>query len=172
MPTRTTDLIPINAESSVPTPDASTADYARSISRRIHALTLFILLAALIGFSLFAMQAFETRMAPEIGKKSATIGRILAAQIERAVGYGIPFAKLVGMGPFLASVFPDNPEVAYLLVADATGAILYAEPARFCTLPAPEPPKAKPLWPVPARRCRIQRMRYPSGQWALFTTLH
>ena len=126
MPTRTTDLIPINAESSVPTPDASTADYARSISRRIHALTLFILLAALIGFSLFAMQAFETRMAPEIGKKSATIGRILAAQIERAVGYGIPFAKLVGMGPFLASVFPDNPEVAYLLVADATGAILYA----------------------------------------------
>ena len=72
------------------------------------------------------MQAFEARLAPEIGRKSATIGRILTAQIERAVGYGIPFAQLTGMDPFLSSVFQDNPEVAYLLITDATGTILYA----------------------------------------------
>ena len=126
MPTQITELMLMNAASAVATPDVPTADYARWISRRIHALTLLILLVALIGFSLFAMQAFEARLAPEIGRKSATIGRILTAQIERAVGYGIPFAQLTGMDPFLSSVFQDNPEVAYLLITDATGTILYA----------------------------------------------
>lgn len=112
----------------MPVPETSTVTvgYAHPISRRIHILTGVILLAALSGFSLFAMRAFEERLAPEIGKKSATLGRILTAQIERAVGYGIPFTQLVGMDPFLASVLQDNPEIAYLLMTDTEGVARYA----------------------------------------------
>ncbi len=117
----------MNAERSVPAPDMATATacYTRRISGRIHILTGLILLAALTGFSLFSMRAFEARLVPEIGKKSAALGRILTAQIERAVGYGIPFAQLAGMDSFLASVLQDNPEVAYVLIADAQGTVPY-----------------------------------------------
>lgn len=120
--------LPMNAEDPIskPTHPTVTIGYAGRMSRRIQILTVIILLATLVGFSLFAMQTFETRLAPEIGKKSATLGRILTAQIERAVGYGIPFARLTGMDPFLASLLQDNPEVAYVLVTDAAGTVQYA----------------------------------------------
>lgn len=116
------------AESTAPAsnPPTVTASYARRISQGTHMLTATILLAALVAFSMFAMRTFENRLAPELGKKSATIGRILTAQIEHAVGYGIPFTKLAGVDPFLVSVLQDNPEVAYLLVTDANGSVLYS----------------------------------------------
>ncbi len=118
----------MNAERPVSIPEIPTVaiGYARRINQRIHILTGFILLVVLVSFSLFAMQAFETRLAPEIGKKSATLGRILTAQMERAVGYGIPFTELAGMDAFLASVLQDNPEVAYLLITDTEGVVQYA----------------------------------------------
>lgn len=100
--------------------------FSRRLIGRILVLTVIILLAALAALSFFTMQAFETKLAPEIGKKSASIGRSLNIQIERALGYDIPLASLRGMEAFLATILEDNTEIGYLIVTDQNDKPLYS----------------------------------------------
>ncbi len=106
--------------------DHQTQGFARRLIGRILALTVVSLLVALAALSFFAMQSFETKLAPEIGKKSASIGRSLNVQIERAVGYGIPFTDLQGMDDFLNNLLKDNHEIGYVIVTDASEKPLYS----------------------------------------------
>lgn len=105
---------------------ARTEDFSRKLLIRLFALTLVLSLAALGTFSYAAIGAFEREMLPEIHRKAALVGRTVRNDVVRAVGYGVPFDGLVGMGEFLGDVLAANPDVRYLVLADAGGTVLYA----------------------------------------------
>lgn len=104
-------------------------DSSRSLLIRLFALAALVLVAPLALVSVHAMREFEQGMIPEMDKKAATIGREVSAQVARAVGYGIPVDKLVGVDEFFAPVLAANPEIRYLAVTDAIGRVLFLKGA-------------------------------------------
>jgi MFS family permease len=100
-------------------------DHSRSLLIRLFLLAVMVLVPPMAAVSYRAMGQFEQGMIPEMDRKAAAIGRDLAAQVERAVGYGIPLGQLVGVDDFFAPVLRANPELRYLAVTDADGRVLY-----------------------------------------------
>lgn len=104
-------------------------DSSRSLLTRLFILAVLVLVTPLAIISVRAMGEFEQGMIPEMDKKAATIGRDVAAQVSRAVGYGIPVNKLVGVDDFFGPVLTANPEIRYLSITDQTGRVLFLEGA-------------------------------------------
>lgn len=104
-------------------------DSSRSLLIRLIALAVLVLVTPLAIISFRAMGEFEQGLIPEMDKKAATVGREVAAQVSRAVGYGIPVDQLVGMDEFFAPVLAANPEIRYLAVTDRGGRILFLKGA-------------------------------------------
>ncbi|MBC7906327.1 MAG: MFS transporter [Rhodospirillaceae bacterium] len=100
-------------------------DSSRSLLIRLFILAVVVLVAPMTLISLRAMGEFEQGMNPEMDKKAAAIGRDVAAQVDRAVGYGIPVDKLVGVEEFFAPVLTANPEIRYLAITDKIGRVLF-----------------------------------------------
>lgn len=100
-------------------------DSSRSLLIRLIALAVLVLVTPLAIISFRAMNEFEQALSPEMDKKAAAVGRDVAAQITRAVGYGIPVDKLVGVEEFFAPVLAANPEIRYLAVTDRGGKVLF-----------------------------------------------
>lgn len=100
-------------------------DSSRSLLVRLFVLAVLVLVPPMAIVSYRAIGEFERGMIPEMDRKAGAIGRDLAAQVERAVGYGIPITQLVGVDEFFAPVLRANPEVRYLAVTDADGRVLY-----------------------------------------------
>lgn len=105
-------------------------DSSHSLLIRLFILAVLVLVPPMALVSFRAMGQFEQGMIPEMDKKAAAIGRDLAAQIERAVAYGIPIDKLVGVDEFFAPVLDSNPELRYLAITGADGQVLYLNGAR------------------------------------------
>ncbi|MBI2236651.1 MAG: MFS transporter [Magnetospirillum sp.] len=100
-------------------------DSSRSLFVRLLILAFLALVppAALVVWQ--ALDGFEQGLVPEMDKKAEAVGRDLAASIERAVGYGIPVDRLVGVGEFFAPVLDGNREIRYLALTDHDGRILF-----------------------------------------------
>lgn len=109
-------------------------DSSRSLLTRLFILAVLVLVTPLAIVSFRAMGEFEQGMIPEMDKKAATIGRDVAAQVSRAVGYGIPVDKLVGVDEFFSPVLSTNPEIRYLAITDQSGRVLFLEGAERDTL--------------------------------------
>ncbi len=95
------------------------------IRARLFGLAIVLLLVALTAISLYSLSQFEHDLVPEMDRKAAAVGESLAADIVRAVDYGVPPNALKGMGPFLAAGMEGHPEIRYLAVCDGEGAVLY-----------------------------------------------
>lgn len=94
-------------------------------------LTTVLLLASLAGLTLHFETVFRPILQPEMEKKAETVGSYVLAQIRRAVDYGIPVNRLVGVDDVLHDAIVENPDIAYLAVTDAGGHVLYLSgPAR------------------------------------------
>lgn len=104
-------------------------DHSRPLLIRLFVLAVLVLTAPLAFMSYRAMGEFEQGMIPELDKKAAAIGRDVAAQVSRAVGYGIPVDKLVGVNEFFTPVLAANPELRYLAITDPVGRVLFIEGA-------------------------------------------
>lgn len=109
-------------------------DHSRPLLLRLLALAALVLVTPLALLSFRAMGEFERGMIPELDKKAAAIGRDVAAQVSRAVGYGIPVDRLVGMDEFFAPALQANPEIRYLAVTDTTGRVLFIKGAAAAEL--------------------------------------
>lgn len=102
-------------------------DHPRLLLIRLFFLAALVLVPPLAYFATESLQEFEQAVTPELNVKAAAIGRDLKSQVERAVGYGIPFDRLVGMDEFLGSVLIANPEIRYLAASDADGRVLFVQ---------------------------------------------
>lgn len=100
-------------------------DRSRPLLIRLLLLAVLVVLAPVALMSLHAVYRLEPGLTPEMDKKAAIVGRDMAAQVERAVGYGIPIDRLVGVEDFFAPVMAANPEIRYLAVTDRLGRVLY-----------------------------------------------
>lgn len=109
-------------------------DHSRPLLIRLFVLAVLVLVTPLAIISFRAMNEFEQGMIPEMDKKAAAIGRDVAAQVARAVGYGIPVDKLVGVDDFFSPILSANPEIRYLAITDPTGQVLFIAGAQRETL--------------------------------------
>lgn len=98
--------------------------YARPV-RQLFVFALALLLATQVALSFYAWRLSENRLLPELGRKAQTAGLSLASKLDRALGYGIPLQRVEGVPDFFADVLKQNSDLAYLRVADRTGAILF-----------------------------------------------
>ncbi|CAA7612708.1 MFS transporter [Magnetospirillum sp. UT-4] len=111
-------------------------DSSRSLLVRLFILAVLVLVPPTAIVSYRALGAFEQGMAPEMDKKAAIVGQDLRTQLERAVGYGVPLERMVGMTEFFAPVLAANPELRYLAVSDPDGRLLYLHGAETAELQA------------------------------------
>ena len=96
------------------------------IRARLFGLTIVLLLLSLIAVSLDALRQFEADLVPEMDKKAEAVGQSLARDITRALDYGIPVDKLVGVDPFLTATKDSHQEIKYLAVSDLQGKVLFS----------------------------------------------
>ena len=111
-----------------------TLDHTRPLFIRLLVLALLVLVPPVALLSYGALDEFAQGLVPEMDKKAETVGRDLTASVERAIGYGIPLAKLQGMDEFFQPVLDANPEIRYLAISDRDGHILFLDGANRDTL--------------------------------------
>lgn len=104
-------------------------DSSRSLLIRLFVLAVLVLVTPLSILSFRAMGDFEQGMIPELDKKAAAVGRDVAAQVSRALGYGIPVDKLVGVDEFFSPMLSANPEIRYLAITDPAGRVMFIDGA-------------------------------------------
>lgn len=95
------------------------------VRRRLFALLTVILVSSTVFLSWQSLQLFENSLTPELNKKAQVIGLSAVSDVERAVGLGIPFTELNGVGAYLGEIKKTYPEIEYVAVTDASGALLY-----------------------------------------------
>lgn len=97
----------------------------RSLAARLLAVTLAALIAGALVAGALALDLFERQLAPEMTRKAETIGDSVATQLVRALDYGVPLRSLRGVDALLDQTLSDHPELRYVAVADAAGAIVF-----------------------------------------------
>jgi predicted MFS family arabinose efflux permease len=100
-------------------------DSSRSLLLRLLVLVILVLVPPVALLTWHAVEGFERGLVPELDKKAATIARDVGSQLERAVGYGIPIERLVGVEAFFSPVLKANPAVRYLALTDSQGRVLF-----------------------------------------------
>ncbi|MES2114716.1 MAG: MFS transporter [Pseudomonadota bacterium] len=98
--------------------------YARPV-RQLFAFALALLVVTQLALSYYAWTRAEDRLLPELGSKARTAALSLSSRLERALGYGIPLARLEGVQEYFTDVLRQNPDLAYLRVSDADDAVLF-----------------------------------------------
>lgn len=83
-------------------------------------------LVALIVASLLISRVFQVHLTPPIEQNIAVIGETIAADVHRAVSFGIPFGELRGMPEYLESILETHQDLDYVAVSNAAGQYLYS----------------------------------------------
>ncbi|MDC8758305.1 MFS transporter [Janthinobacterium fluminis] len=86
--------------------------------------TLGLLLSALL-LSWLTLRDFERDLPPEMARTVAAVSYSSSEVLGLAYQYGVPFKEMVGVDEFLDAVRKDNPSIAYMLVTDLQGKVLY-----------------------------------------------
>ncbi len=92
---------------------------------RLLALTFGLLLTAVVTFADVNVGHMEQDLRVPVTRNLATIGRSVSADINRALGYGIPLSQLQGMTPFLRETLKTQPIIVYLAVLDGASNTLF-----------------------------------------------
>ena len=99
--------------------------YLRGIYWRLAGVLTLVVLAALAANAMLSHRAFERTLAPEMGKKIASVGASIRALVLTAVGNDIEFTKLYGVDQRFDEIKSEAPEVAYIAITDEHGKILH-----------------------------------------------
>ncbi|HEV7371636.1 MFS transporter [Arenibaculum sp.] len=113
-----------------PAPEAGHTDTATSLMVRLRIRVLIVTLALIVGaaaaLSVVAHRLFEQQLAPEVTRQAATVAEFLAADVERALGYGIAIEDLVGVTEHFERASAPHPEMEYVALHDTGGKLLQA----------------------------------------------
>lgn len=102
----------------------------RAIRRDLFILTALVLMLAAAFVSFRAGLYAEEHLVKERLGVQREIGLSVAAVIEKALSYGVPFERLVDVDRYLEAVKQDNPELDYLIVLDRNGTQRYSTELR------------------------------------------
>ncbi len=92
---------------------------------RIIAVTLVILITALVLNSVLSLASFEKLYLSSLVSTIELAGKNLKRKIEQALRFGKPFETFKGLDSLLAEVLRDNPEISSVGVSNPQGKILY-----------------------------------------------
>lgn len=87
------------------------------------ALLLVIVLGAL---AVNSARSFERALAPQLEANADVIADLIATQVERAVGAGVPLDRLNGFTAFAEATLADHPEIVRIDVRGTGGSVLFA----------------------------------------------
>ncbi len=94
---------------------------------RLAAVLLAVLLAGLIAITWRGADLAEGALLPETVHKAETLGHSLGELTERALDYGIPLTRLVGVDDLYRRTLEGNPELAFIaLYRRDDGVLLFA----------------------------------------------
>lgn len=100
-----------------------TPDRRAAIRAALAAALLFVALCGVIGG--YLVERHQSVLRPELVSKLAAVGRSVADQVALTIDVGVPFDAIRGMDEFLGAMAEPNPEIAYVVVADGDGRVLY-----------------------------------------------
>jgi predicted MFS family arabinose efflux permease len=99
--------------------------YLRSIYLRLAGVVMFVVVLALAANAYLSHRAFEGALAPEMAKKVASGGASARQLVLKAMEHNIAFRDLYGVEQTFDELKRSIPEIAYVAVTDAQGAVLY-----------------------------------------------
>ena len=89
------------------------------------ALAIFSIIISTLFISFFSLEYVEKTLAPEMHKKTVTIGESLHGVIEKVVGYGAKFESLNGMDKYLAELKVEHDDLSYIAITNKYHEPLY-----------------------------------------------
>jgi hypothetical protein len=92
---------------------------------RIIAVTLVILITALVLNSVLSLASFEKLYLTSLVSTIELAGKNLKRKVEQALRFGKTFENFKGLDTLLTEVLRDNPEISSVGVSDTQGKILY-----------------------------------------------
>lgn len=105
---------------------AGESRFARRAARRLGLLMTMILVLASASLAYLVLNDFKRFLAPELARKAHLLGQTVTDDLHRALGFGIPFAELVGANEYAAEIVADYEELAYLAISDRKGDVIYS----------------------------------------------
>jgi predicted MFS family arabinose efflux permease len=99
--------------------------YLRSIYLRLAGVVMLVVVLALAANAYLSHRAFEGALAPEMAKKVASGGASARQLVLKAMEHQIAFRELYGVEQTFDELKRSIPDIAYVAVTDAQGAILY-----------------------------------------------
>jgi predicted MFS family arabinose efflux permease len=96
-----------------------------SLRFRLSASVLAVLIVALVFLSFQTAQRAQSILQPELERKAATVAGSVAGLIGRAIEVGVPVDRLEDLDAYLQRILKSNPDLSFIEVRDAGGAVLY-----------------------------------------------
>ena len=95
-----------------------------AIVRRLLIFSLLLLMLSQAAISLFAWSSLEEKLAPEMDKQAATVGRLINSKLQRALDFKIPFEKILGVQEFFDDIREENKDIRFLAISNTAGIVL------------------------------------------------
>jgi predicted MFS family arabinose efflux permease/HAMP domain-containing protein len=92
---------------------------------RLVALVAMMMVLSVLLLSWFALQHFRRDLPPQMAQTVTAVSQAAAGVLQKAYEYGVPLDRMVGADEFLDTVRKDNPDIAYILVTDQRGKVLF-----------------------------------------------
>lgn len=98
---------------------------AEVLSSRLVVWVSLVILIGMVGFGVYVVRAFQVSLAPELDRRAALIGTAVRDDIARALSFGIPVERMVGVEAYLRSYLEAFPDLEFLAIRDADGATVF-----------------------------------------------
>ncbi len=96
----------------------------RSFMLGIPAAILLAAALAMAGVGLLGTWLAQDQLGEARAAKAAAVAEAVQHDLERAIGYGIPLPRIEGVGAFLQGIADRNPDIGFLALTGADGALL------------------------------------------------
>lgn len=98
---------------------------ARTLQTKIMLILLAVFLLALAINVFFTSKIFRAEYTGAVEGEVFAVGQGLKVQVERLLGYGLPFGDLVGFDELCDEVVGKYPDITYAAVVDTNGTVLF-----------------------------------------------
>lgn len=88
-------------------------------------LVTMMMVLSVVLLSWFALQQFRRDLPPQMAQTVTAVSHTATGVLQKAYEYGVPLEQMVGADAFLDTVRKDNPGIAYILVTDQRGKVLF-----------------------------------------------
>ncbi len=102
-----------------------------SLERRILIFSLLALTLTLAVNTWFNVDSFRRRYRDGILQRAQTFATALKSQVEAVVNLGLPLDEIDGISVRCQAIVSNDPEIAYCLIEDASGNVLYHSDTDF-----------------------------------------